>query len=58
MKLMFLIEYFDETDVFVIKTYGYGHGVGLSQNGANTLALQGKDYQQILKTYYTGITIK
>ncbi len=54
----FEIEYFDETDVFVIKTYGYGHGVGLSQNGANILALQGKDYQQILKTYYTGITIK
>ncbi len=37
---------------------GYGHGVGLSQNGANYLAQQGYTYEEILKHYYTGITIK
>ena len=36
---------------------GYGHGVGMSQYGANTLAKEGKDYQEILKWYYTGVEI-
>ncbi len=36
---------------------GYGHGVGMSQYGANYLAGEGKDYKEILKTYYTGIEI-
>ena len=36
---------------------GYGHGVGMSQYGANVLAGEGKDYQEILKWYYTGVTI-
>ena len=36
---------------------GYGHGVGMSQYGANYLAAEGKSYQDILKTYYTGIEI-
>lgn len=36
---------------------GYGHGVGMSQYGANYLACEGKDYREILKTYYTGIEI-
>ncbi len=33
---------------------GYGHGVGLSQNGANAMAKQGMDFRQILSFYYTG----
>lgn len=37
---------------------GYGHGVGMSQYGANALAKQGKTWQEILKWYYTGITIE
>lgn len=37
---------------------GYGHGVGMSQYGANYLAQQGKSYEEILKTYYTGVEIK
>lgn len=41
-----------------ITTKGYGHGVGMSQYGANYLASQGKTYQEILKTYYTGIDIE
>ncbi len=36
---------------------GYGHGVGLSQYGANALAKEGKGYEEILKWYYTGIEI-
>lgn len=37
---------------------GYGHGVGMSQNGANELAKKGYTYDEILTHYYTGITIK
>lgn len=37
---------------------GYGHGVGMSQYGANYLAGEGKDYKEILKSYYTGVEIK
>lgn len=37
---------------------GYGHGVGMSQYGANYLANQGKNYIEILKTYYQGVEIK
>ncbi len=33
---------------------GYGHGVGLSQNGANEMAKQGMNYQEILAYYYVG----
>ncbi|MBQ3496566.1 MAG: stage II sporulation protein D [Oscillospiraceae bacterium] len=36
---------------------GYGHGVGMSQYGANTLARQGKTYREILQWYYTGVEI-
>ena len=37
---------------------GYGHGVGMSQYGANTLAQEGKTWREILQWYYTGITIE
>ena len=36
---------------------GHGHGVGMSQYGANALAAQGKDLREILSWYYTGVTI-
>lgn len=44
------------TDV-EITTKGYGHGVGMSQYGANGLAKEGKNYKQIIKYYYTGVEI-
>ena len=51
----FDITYDPSSDEFTIVTYGYGHGVGLSQNGANNLARYwGWDYRQILEFYYTG----
>ena len=37
---------------------GYGHGVGMSQYGANALAKEGKDYEEILKWYYTGVEVE
>lgn len=41
--------------MFCFTTYGYGHGVGLSQNGANFYATYGGyNYQQILQFYYPG----
>ncbi|WP_410770629.1 stage II sporulation protein D [Fontibacillus sp. BL9] len=41
-----------------ITTYGYGHGVGMSQWGANGMAQKGYTTTQILKHYYTGITFQ
>lgn len=34
---------------------GYGHGVGMSQYGANAMALEGSGYRDILTWYYTGV---
>lgn len=41
-----------------IKCLGYGHGVGMSQWGANYMANEGKSYIEILKYYYSGVEIK
>ena len=43
---------------FVFKVYGYGHGVGMSQNGAIAMAKSGSSYEQILTHYYPGTTVK
>lgn len=40
-----------------ITTHGYGHGIGMSQYGAQGMAKEGKDYQSILKHYYQGVEI-
>ena len=42
----------------VITTKGFGHGVGLSQYGANALAKRHKNYEEILKYYYQGTELK
>lgn len=41
-----------------INCKGYGHGVGMSQWGANIMAEEGKSYEEILSHYYTGINIE
>ena len=46
----------DNNDI-EITTKGYGHGVGMSQYGANYLANNGLNYQEILKYYYQNIEI-
>jgi stage II sporulation protein D len=51
----FTVNYSD--GYFTFTTYGYGHGVGMSQNGANILAKQGYSYVDILKFYFRGIEV-
>ena len=51
----FAIKYVDEGVSFT--TYGFGHGVGMSQYGAQGMAKAGKTYQEILSHYYQGVTI-
>ena len=41
----------------VIETNGYGHGVGMSQYGANAMAKKGYNYKEILEYYYQNIDI-
>ncbi|MFA9375728.1 MAG: SpoIID/LytB domain-containing protein [Lachnotalea sp.] len=36
---------------------GYGHGVGMSQNGAKVMAADNNNYEEILKYFYSGVTI-
>lgn len=45
-------------NTFIINGGGFGHGIGMSQSGANQMAKQGKDYQEILKLFYQGVTIE
>ena len=53
----FIISYKDGK--FTFTTYGYGHGVGMSQQGANYYAVKdGLKFDQILKHYYTGIKVE
>ena len=44
-------------DTVEITTYGFGHGVGMSQYGANGYAEHGYTYEEILKHYYTDVEI-
>ncbi len=43
-----------EDNNIVFEVTGYGHGVGMSQYGANALAKEGYNYIEILQHYYTG----
>ncbi|MDO4562588.1 MAG: stage II sporulation protein D [Clostridia bacterium] len=45
-------------ETVVIETIGYGHGVGMSQYGANAMAKEGKSKVDILTHYYSGCKIK
>ena len=46
-----------EGDNIIMKVSGNGHGVGMSQYGAEFMAKNGKDYKDILKKYYPGTEI-
>jgi len=50
----FTVAYSKKSDSFTITANGYGHGVGLSQYGANAMAKDGKTYDEILLHYYKG----
>ncbi len=44
-------------DSVVFNGRGYGHGVGLCQEGAMSMAMKGFDYRQIINFYYTGVVL-
>ena len=44
-------------DHITVTTKGHGHRVGMSQYGAEAMAVQGSTYQQILAHYYQGTTL-
>lgn len=46
-----------DSESVTFRVTGYGHGVGMSQYGANQLAREGKTWQEILVWYYTGATV-
>jgi stage II sporulation protein D len=46
-----------ECGEFVVTTKGFGHGVGMSQYGANAMAADGKNWREILQHYYPSCTI-
>ena len=48
----------NENNLVAITTKGYGHGVGMSQYGANGMAASGKNYTEILNYYYKNIKIQ
>lgn len=51
----FIVSYNDGAFTFTV--YGYGHGVGLSQFGADCMAKQGSDFKEILTHYYSGCKV-
>lgn len=46
-----------EDGVYILEGGGYGHGIGMSQNGANEMAKEGKTCEEILHLFYQGVTI-
>ncbi len=52
----FSVDYKDGEFVFTV--HGYGHGVGLSQVGANYMAKEGATFEEILKHYYPGTELR
>ena len=52
----FEISKYGENIKFLVK--GYGHGVGMSQTGADSMAKQGSSYEDIIKHFYVGVEIK
>lgn len=45
-------------NTIVVETKGYGHGVGMSQYGANGMAMEGKTAEEIIQHYYQGTKIE
>ena len=54
----FEVDYDPDGDQFLFTTYGYGHGVGMSQVGAGYYAKQGWDHVEILEHYYSGAVVE
>ena len=46
-----------EGEEIIFSVTGYGHGVGMSQTGADSMAKTGANYETIIKHFYTGVEI-
>jgi len=57
-SLNFQMEFDDEYNFVTFTTKGYGHGVGMSQAGAEAMAQDGKTYDDILMHYYSGVSVQ
>lgn len=53
----YTVSYDSATDKFTVVCKGWGHGVGMSQEGARLYAKDGWSYRQILEHYYNGTTV-
>ena len=56
-SICFTVEYDETIQKITISCYGHGYCVGMSQTGANFLAINGEDYKAILAKYYEGTTL-
>lgn len=54
---LFSVSFTDDGKTIVFTSNGYGHGVGLSQYGADGMAREGSGYKEILSHYYTGTEV-
>ena len=48
----------DAIPTFTLRGVGWGHGVGMSQNGAMQMSREGRNFRQILQHYFTGVTVE
>ena len=55
---LFYVSFIDGDEKIKFTTNGYGHGVGMSQYGANAMAEDGATYKEILAHYYPGTQIE
>lgn len=53
----FTVDFNSQEEKIIFTVKGYGHGVGMSQSGAQYMAKQGANYQKILSWYYPGTSI-
>ena len=56
-SLCFTITYEADQSRFVVKSFGQGYGIGMSQSAAKQLASEGNTYKAILEKYYEGTSI-
>lgn len=56
-SMCFTIAYNESDSSFMVHTYGQGYAVGMSREGANNMASNGSNYEEILKNYFNGARI-
>ena len=47
-----------EGDAFAVSGGGFGHGIGMSQNGANEMAKKGKNCEEILSLFFYDVKVE